>query len=164
MKKDENQELIKKIELAKDNITNNVKNSFNDIYKKAKSGNIPQKDVLELNKKILEYISNGFMIIKTDSYFKTIDTRIESKYVLNNFTSEDIEKKNIEITKIFQNEAFNRVNDDEEEENQSIADFFLRVAKLAEPVLIDPEARTIDPATPLSVPISNELTLALLFS
>lgn len=131
MKKDENQELIKKIELAEDNITNNVKNLFNDINKKAKSGNIPQKDVLELNKKILEYISNGFMTIKKDLYFKTIDTHIESKYVLNNFTSEDIEKKNIEITKIFQNEAFNRVNDDEEEENQSIADFFLRVAKLA---------------------------------
>ena len=131
MKKDENQELIKKIELAEDNITNNVKNSYNDINKKAKSGNIPQKDVFEFKQKILECVSCEFMTIKEDSYFKTIDSRIESKYVLNNFTSEDIEKKNIEITKIFQNEAFNRVNDDEEEENQIIADFFLRVAKLA---------------------------------
>lgn len=103
----------------------------NYIKKKAKSGNIPQEDVKELKQKILEYISCEFMTIIKDLNFKTIDSRIESKFVLNNFTSEDIEKKNIEITKKFQNEAFNRVNDDDEKENQSIADFFLRVAKLA---------------------------------
>ena len=135
MKKDENQnenqKLIEKIVLAEGNIKKSVENLFNEIYKKAKSGNIPQKDVFELNQKILKYISYEFMTIKKDLDVKTIDSRIESKYVLNNFTSEDIEKKNIEITKIFQNEAFNRVNDDEKEENKSIADFFLRVAKLA---------------------------------
>ena len=131
MEKNENQKLIEKLELAENNIIKNITDLYIGINKKVKSGNIPEKEVSVFNQKILKYISDEFTKIKKDLNCTPIEDHIESKHILNIFTSEDIEKKNLEITKIFQKEAFNRVNDDEEEENQGIADFFFRVAKIA---------------------------------
>ena len=131
MEKNENQKLIEKLVLAENNIIKNITDLYIGIKKKVKSGNIPEKEVSDFNQKILKYISDEFTKIKKDLNCTPIEDHIESKHILNIFTSEDIEKKNLEITKIFQKEAFNRVNDDEEEENQGIADFFFRVAKIA---------------------------------
>lgn len=131
MEKNENQKLIEKLKLAENDIIKNITNLYIGIKKKVKSGNIPEKEVSDFNQKILKYISDEFTKIKKDLNCTPIEDHIESKHILNIFTSEDIEKKNLEITKIFQKEAFNRVNDDEEEENKGIAYFFFRVAKIA---------------------------------
>ena len=47
------------------------------------------------------------------------------------FTSKDIQEENKKITKIFQKEALNNYNDDEEIENENIAKFLIKVANVS---------------------------------
>ena len=50
---------------------------------------------------------------------------------LDNFTSKDIEEENKEITRIFQKESLNYINDDEETENETIGQFLKGVALIS---------------------------------
>ena len=92
---------------------------------------IPQKEVEDFKTKILENIVEEFGKIKEYIDYTPEVHEIKSQKVLNVFTSEDIQKKNKEITRIFQEEAYNHENDNESADNQSIAEFFLKVAKLS---------------------------------
>jgi len=47
------------------------------------------------------------------------------------FTSKDIQEENKEISRIFQKEALNYINDDDEIENETIAKFLINVAKVS---------------------------------
>ena len=47
------------------------------------------------------------------------------------FTSKDIQEENKEITRIFQKEALNYIDDNEEEENETIAKFLIKVANVS---------------------------------
>ena len=47
------------------------------------------------------------------------------------FTSKDIQEENKKITKIFQKEALNYINDDEKIENENIAKFLINVANVS---------------------------------
>ena len=50
---------------------------------------------------------------------------------LDNFTSKDIQDENKEITRIFQKEALDYIDDDEEIENENIAKFLINVANVS---------------------------------
>ena len=50
---------------------------------------------------------------------------------LDNFTSKDIQEENKEITRIFQKETLNYIDDDEEIENENIAKFLIQVANVS---------------------------------
>ena len=80
-----------------------------------KNGNTPSN----LNKMNLKLLLNEY-IDKREYKFKR-------KTKLNNFTSKDIQKENKEITRYFQNEAYNYIKDDEEVENENIAKFLKKV-------------------------------------
>jgi len=56
---------------------------------------------------------------------------IEQNKRLDFFTSKDIQEENKEITRIFQKESLNHINDDEETENEAIANFLIKVANVS---------------------------------
>ena len=134
MNKNEN-ELIKKlndlIKQIKTNIINNINNSFLEITK--------NQEPLDANK--IEKWKDSILInigTEIDKLFinENIDKKeykIKSKnsIKLNNFTSKDIQEENKEITRIFQNEAFNYIKDDEEVENENIAKFLKKVGEIS---------------------------------
>jgi hypothetical protein len=134
MNKNEN-ELIKKlndlIKQIKTNIINNINNSFFEITK--------NQEPLDANK--IEKWKDSILInigTEIDKLFinENIDKKeykIKSKnsIKLNNFTSKDIQEENKEITRIFQNEAFNYIKDDEEVENENIAKFLKKVGEIS---------------------------------
>ena len=57
--------------------------------------------------------------------------KIESNSELNIFTSKDIQEENKEITRNFQNEAYNYMNKDEQVENENVAKFLEHVAQIS---------------------------------
>ena len=57
--------------------------------------------------------------------------KIESNSELNIFTSKDIQEENKEITRNFQNEAYNYMNKDEQVENENVAKFLEYVAQIS---------------------------------
>ena len=57
--------------------------------------------------------------------------KIENIQNLNFFTSKDIQEENKEITRIFQKEAYNYMNDDEEIENENVGFFLKDVAQIS---------------------------------
>ena len=65
------------------------------------------------------------------------DTKLIKKININQnkrldiFTSKDIQEENKKITKIFQKEALNYINDDEKIENENIAKFLINVANVS---------------------------------
>ena len=56
---------------------------------------------------------------------------IESNNELNIFTSKEIQEENKEITRNFQNEAYNYMNVNENVENENVANFLIKVAKIS---------------------------------
>ena len=59
------------------------------------------------------------------------ENELERKSKINNFTSKEIQEENKEITRNIQNEAYNEMNIDEKEENENVASFLLRIAKIS---------------------------------
>ena len=57
--------------------------------------------------------------------------KIESRSDLNHFTSKEIQEENKEITRNFQNEAYNHMSVNEKKENENVAVFLFRVAQIA---------------------------------
>ena len=58
------------------------------------------------------------------------DAKVESNSELNIFTSKDIQEENKEITRNLQNEAYNYMNN-EQNENENIAKFLIQVARIS---------------------------------
>ena len=130
MNKNEN-ELIKKLndltKQIKTNIINNINNSFLEITKNQESLNPNKiekwKDSILIN--IGTEIDKLFINENIDK--KEYKIKSKSSIKLNNFTSKDIQEENKEITRYFQNEAYNYIKDDEEIENENIAKFLKKV-------------------------------------
>ena len=129
---------------AETRINNYINESFNKLY--ADIGNLTLVKLKDLNNniqsrtrteidKLIEYIlqnlQNKEMEQKKENIIKK-EIRVETKSVLNNFTSEDIQKENKEIIINFQNIAFNYMNEDNEKiENENIALFLKEVARIS---------------------------------
>ena len=134
MNKNEN-ELIKKlndlIKQIKTNIINNINNSFLEITKNQEPLNANKiekwKDSILIN--IGTEIDKLFINENIDK--KEYKIKSKNSIKLNNFTSKDIQEENKEITRIFQNEAFNYIKDDEEVENENIAKFLKKVGEIS---------------------------------
>ena len=135
MNKNEN-ELIKKklndlIKQIKTNIINNINNSFLEITKNQEPLNANKiekwKDSILIN--IGTEIDKLFINENIDK--KEYKIKSKNSIKLNNFTSKDIQEENKEITRIFQNESFNYIKDDEEVENENIAKFLKKVGEIS---------------------------------
>ena len=85
-----------------------------------------QKELDKLN----EYnLSNKEEKINENSNKK--ENNIEINNELNIFTSKEIQEENKEITRNFQNEAYNYMNGNEKVENENVAIFLQKVAKIS---------------------------------
>ena len=88
-----------------------------------------KKEIDNFNEFLLKNI-NKDMGKQSESNKKTV-IKIESKSDLNRFTSKEIQEANKEITRNFQNEAYNYMNVNENRENENVAWFLKRVGKIA---------------------------------
>ena len=70
-----------------------------------------------------------------DQYEQTSESKLNKKSNINQnkrldiFTSKDIQEENKEITRAFQKEALNHIDDNEAKDNETIAKFLIKVAK-----------------------------------
>ena len=142
--KNTNNEFAKKLKdlsnQAKKNIKNNIDNSFASLTMNKQL--INKKDIEKWKDNIiLTYINNEIdklINLSNDNKEpeKTSDNnddnkkeyKIESNSELNMFTPKDIQEENKEITRNFQNEAYNYMNANEKVENENVASFLKNVA------------------------------------
>ena len=94
-------------------------------WKKCILSNI-RNEFEKLNKSILQ--TQNDMIIETNN---KEEYYINNKNELDNYTSRDIESENKEITRNFQNQAYNYMNSNEKIENENVALFLRKVAQLS---------------------------------
>ena len=148
MKKQDN-EFIKKLKelsnQAKKNIKDNIDNSFTSLTKNKKE--IQTQDIEKWKDNIiLTYINEEIdKLIESSINEKEPENnsenkseindkkeyKIESNSELNMFTPKDIQDENKEITRNFQNEAYNYMNANEKVENENVADFLKNVAMIS---------------------------------
>ena len=145
MKKKDNDFLKKLEELlnqTKKSIQENIEKSFISLTKNKTE--IKVKDIKQWkNNIILTYVNAGLdKLIEAclnnlnnketeiiNENINKIEYKIESNSEMNIFTPEDIQDENKEITRNFQNEAFNYMNaNNEKEENENVAVFLKNVA------------------------------------
>ena len=142
--KNTNNEFAKKLKdlsnQAKKNIKNSIDNSFTSLAKNKKE--IKTQDIEKWKDNIiLTYINNEIdklinLSLENKEPEKTSDNnddnkkeyKIESNTELNMFTPKDIQEENKEITRNFQNEAYNYMNANEKVENENVASFLKNVA------------------------------------
>ena len=121
----------------------NIKDNINGSYAKlTKNKNLTLSHVekwknlilsniyLEINK-IIEYIFKNLEVNKVKEANDIKEIKIESANEFDSFTSKDIQEENKEITRTFQNEAYNYMNNNEKNENESVAYFLKEVAKIS---------------------------------
>ena len=125
---------------AKKNIKNSIDNSFASLTMNKQL--INKKDIEKWKDNIiLTYINNEIdklinLSLENKEPEKTSDNnddnkkeyKIESNSELNMFTPKDIRGENKEITRNFQNEAYNYMNANEKVENENVASFLKNVA------------------------------------
>ena len=125
---------------AKKNIKNSIDNSFASLTMNKQL--INKKDIEKWKDNIiLTYINNEIdklinLSLENKEPEKTSDNiddnkkeyKIESNSELNMFTPKDIQEENKEITRNFQNEAYNYMNANEKVENENVASFLKNVA------------------------------------
>ena len=142
--KNTNNEFAKKLKdlsnQAKKNIKNSIDNSFASLTMNKQL--INKKDIEKWKDNIiLTYINNEIdklinLSLENKEPEKTSDNnddnkkeyKIESNSELNMFTPKDIQEENKEITRNFQNEAYNYMNANEKVENENVASFLKNVA------------------------------------
>lgn len=98
---------INDIEKWKNNISIKINNELDKLFESSLNNKEPEK-IMENN---------------TKKEFK-----IESNSTLNTFTPKDIQEENKEITRNFQNEAYNYMNANEKIENENVATFLKNVS------------------------------------
>ena len=81
--------------------------------------------------KLTKYIIKLHEISKISKNTEKKEYKIESNSELNIFTSKDIQEENKEITRNFQNEAYNYMNKNEKVENENVAKFLEYVAQIS---------------------------------
>ena len=139
-----NNEFAKKLKdlsnQAKKNIKNSIDNSFASLTMNKQL--INKKDIEKWKDNIiLTYINNEIdklinLSLENKEPEKTSDNnddnkkeyKLESNSELNMFTPKDIQEENKEITRNFQNEAYNYMNANEKVENENVASFLKNVA------------------------------------
>ena len=141
MKKNEiHLKIIEKISQIEAKILSSINYSWDVLTKKKKCielNNIEKwKDNIFININLeLQNLKKYISIIMDDKINEINDKKeykIDSKSVLNFFTSKNIQEENKEITSYFQNETYNHMNENnEEEENQNVANFLKNVAKIS---------------------------------
>ena len=142
--KNTNNEFAKKLKdlsnQAKKNIKNSIDNSFASLTMNKQL--INKKDIEKWKDNIiLTYINNEIdklinLSLEKKEPEKTSDNnddnkkeyKLESNSELNMFTPKDIQEENKEITRNFQNEAYNYMNANEKVENENVASFLKNVA------------------------------------
>ena len=159
MGSDKNELPDKNIENIKNEIQNNINKSFSKVLPKKTNSNtininvndinILKNDILDIMNNLLKKLKEINNRIKKEPS-KTVNQlyeihkmeslnystskesiKIENIHNLDFFTSKDIEDKNKEITRIFQKEAYNQMDEEEKIENQNIALFLKEVAKIS---------------------------------
>ena len=130
-------ELIKQIKIS---IINNINDSYLEITKDKQY--ISMDEIEKWRKSILINISteidklfdynleNKEMDKINDNIVKK-ECKIEIETKLNNFIPKDIQEENKEITRNFQNEAYNYMNTVEKVENENVSTFLKEVGKLS---------------------------------
>ena len=81
--------------------------------------------------KLTKYFIKLLEISKISKNTEKKEYKIESNSELNIFTSKDIQEENKEITRNFQNEAYNYMNKNEKVENENVAKFLEYVAQIS---------------------------------
>ena len=137
---EENKKIIEILNQTHKTIIDYINNSFFALTKNKQE--IKFKDLekwknnilININTEIenlIELFINNKEIIKSDEINNKKEYKIERSNELNTFTPKDIEEENKEITRNFQNEAFNYINTNENVENENIALFLKEVATIA---------------------------------
>ena len=142
MKKNQDNEFLKKFKefsnQTKKNIKDNIDKSFLSLTKNEKEIKVKEIEKWK-NNIILPYINNeidkliesGFNNQRVEDITEDNNKKefkIESNSELNMFTPKDIQEENKEITRNFQNEAYNYMNANEKIENENVASFLKNVA------------------------------------
>ena len=146
MQKNED-ELIKQINQLRNNINNNINNSFIPLINKR---NLSIYDIQKWKNNIISNINTEIDILhnfilknkteakktneenKNNNKINEEEITIESKSELNNIiTSKNIQEENKDITRNFQNEAYNYMNVNEEVENENVGYFLKDVARIS---------------------------------
>ena len=138
---EENKKIIEILNKTHKNVIDYINNSFFALTKNKQE--IKFKDLekwknnilININTEIenlIKFFINDKEIIKTDEINNNKkEYKIERNNELNIFTPKDIEEENKEITRNFQNEAFNYMNINENVENEYIALFLKEVATIS---------------------------------
>ena len=142
--KNTNNEFAKKLKDLSNQAKKNIKNSIDNSFASLTMNNqlINKKDIEKWKDNIiLTYINNEIdkminLSLENKEPEKTSDNnddnkkeyKIESNSELNMFTPKDIQEENKEITRNFQNEAYNYMNANEKVENENVASFLKNVA------------------------------------
>ena len=142
--KNMNNEFAKKLKDLSNQAKKNIKNSIDNSFASLTMNNqlINKKDIEKWKDNIiLTYINNEIdkminLSLENKEPEKTSDNnddnkkeyKIESNSELNMFTPKDIQEENKEITRNFQNEAYNYMNANEKVENENVASFLKNVA------------------------------------
>ena len=142
-------EFINQINQLRNNVTNNINNSFLLLMKKQ---GLSRNEIQQWKNSVINDINNEVdklqtFILKNKKEAKSTNENdekknenkineeeiiIESKSELNNIiTAKYIQEENKDITRNFQNEAYNYMNVNEEEENEQVAYFLRDVAKIS---------------------------------
>lgn len=129
-------EIINQIKI---NIKENINTSFDDLLKtknlnlnhfeKCKN-HILSNIYMELGK-LIEFLIKSNESNKLNESKNIKEIKIESRTEFNCFTSKDIQEENKEITRTFQNEAYNYMNNTEKNENECVAHFLKDIAKIS---------------------------------
>jgi hypothetical protein len=127
------------INQIKKNIKDNINNSYDRLIKNKDltlnhfgkwKNDILINIYIEINK-LNEFISKNSESNKINENNIVKEIKIESKNEFNCFTSKDIQEENKEITRRFQNEAYNYMNSNESQENECVAFFLKDMAKIS---------------------------------
>ena len=120
------------------NLKKKIKKQIESIFKNYKNNGI--QDIINLKNNVINIIETNL-----DEKFEKISQEkiIKSKQVpkisnsIEVFTSEEIQSKNKKITSEFQKISYDYYNDDDENENSSIAEFLIEVANISRKAFID---------------------------
>ena len=133
--------ILNQINITKSNIKNSIFSSFQNLIKAQNSiskidlekwlNNIINNHIIPEIDKLSSLILNNKSIDKSNEIITIKEYKIESKNGLNIFTSKDVQEENKEITRNFQTEAYNYMNTQEKVENQNIANFLIKAAKIS---------------------------------
>lgn len=137
----DNQKLIELSNKIKYNINEYITKSYNELTKNEYF--INKKDIEKWKNDIVLNINNEINQIseylvnikketeKINQNNNNIESNIEANNQLNFFISKDIQVENKEITRNFQNEAYNYMNANEQTENENVAKFLKNVAEIS---------------------------------